>query len=183
MRGRCAECGFDADRASVQDSVTALKSFPRRWRAAFALMDAEDDEVLRRRPTPTVWSALEYLAHTRDAVAVNAWAMNEALVKDHPVLEWPGGGDPGGPADDHPISTTPDAETGLGELTANLERAVAKAERTDAGDWRRGVTLTGGRDEEVDALWFLHHLVHEGVHHLRDVQHVLQQVRAGAGRA
>jgi uncharacterized damage-inducible protein DinB len=166
----------------VPDSIVAIKSFPRRWAAAFALLDAEDDDVLRRRPGAGVWSALEYLAHTRDAIAVNAWAMNETLVKDHPVLEWPGSGDPSAPADDDPISTTPDAATGLAELTANTERVVAKAERTDAGDWHRGATLRGGRDEEVDALWFLHHVVHEGVHHLRDVQRGLQQVRAGTGR-
>jgi hypothetical protein len=178
VKGRCAECGFDADRTSVPDSIVAIKTFPRRWRAAFALMDAEDDDVLRRRPTPAVWSALEYLAHTRDSVAVNGWAMAEALTKDHPVLEWPGGGDPTGPATDDPVSTTPDAESGLTELTANLERVAAKAERTDPGDWHRAATLRGGRDEEVDALWFLHHVVHEGSHHLRDVHHVLQQVRS-----
>jgi len=177
VRGRCAECGFDADHTSVSDSVNALRSFPRRWGAALALLDREDDDVLRRRPSPGVWSALEYLAHTRDAIAVNAWAMNEALVKDHPVLDWPGGGDPSAPADDDPISTTPDADTGLAELKANCDRVADKAQHVDAGDWRRGATLRGGRDEEVDALWLLHHCVHEGVHHLRDVQRGLQQVR------
>jgi hypothetical protein len=85
VRGRCDACGFDADRASVPDSIVALKTFPRRWRAAFALLDREDDDVLRRRPTPTVWSALEYLAHTRDSVAVNGWGMAQILTKDHPV--------------------------------------------------------------------------------------------------
>jgi hypothetical protein len=54
---------------------------------------------------------------------------------------------------------------------------AAKAEHTDAGDWRRTAVLRGGRDEEVDALWFLHHCVHEGSHHLRDVHDVLQRVR------
>jgi hypothetical protein len=177
VRGRCAECGFDADRTSVPDSIVAIKTFPRRWRAACALLDKEDDDVLRRRPAPSVWSALEYLAHTRDTVAVNGWAMAEALTKDHPVLEWPAGEEPATP-DAMPVSTTPDAETGLGELTANLERVAARAARTDAGDWRRGATVRGGRDEEVDALWFLHHVVHEGSHHLRDVHGVLQRVRA-----
>jgi hypothetical protein len=177
MRGRCAECGFDADRTSVPDSIVALRSFPRRWRAAFALLDAEDDDVLRRRPSPTVWSGLEYLAHTRDAIAVNGWGLAKTVIEDHPVLEWPGDGDVDKPADDNPVSTTPDAETGLSELSANVERVADKASRTDAGDWRRPATLRGSRDEEVDALWFLHHCVHEGVHHLRDVQRVLQQVR------
>ena len=178
MRGRCAPCGFDAGSVSVSDAVLALRTFTRRWTAAMALPEDEPDDVLRRRPSPEVWSALEYLAHTRDAIAVNAWAMTETLTKDRPVLEWPGGGDPSGPATDDPISTTPDAPTGLGELAASCERVAAKAERTDPGDWRRAATLRGGRDEEVDALWFLHHCVHEGVHHLRDVQRGLQQVRS-----
>jgi hypothetical protein len=177
MRGRCAECGFDADSLSPSDAIVALRSFPRRWRGALAIVGDEED-LLRRRPSPGVWSALEYLAHTRDAVAVNGWAMAEALTKDHPVLEWPGGGDPSGPADDNPVSTTPDAETGLRELTENVERVAARAEGTDAGDWRRQATLHGGRDEEVDALWFLHHAVHEGSHHLRDVKNVIAAVLA-----
>jgi hypothetical protein len=177
VRGRCEQCGFDAGTVSVSDAVVAMRTFPRRWRAAMALPEDEPDDVLRRRPSPDVWSALEYLAHTRDAIAVNAWAMNETLTKDHPVLEWPGGGDESAPATDDPISTTPDAETGLGELAANCERVAAKAEHTDAGAWRRPATLRGGRNEEVDALWFLHHCVHEGSHHLRDVNDVLQRVR------
>lgn len=174
MRGPCAQCGFDAGTVSVPDAVVALRTFPRRWHAAFALLDDEDDAVLRRRPAPDVWSALEYLAHTRDSIAVNGWAMSEALTKDAPVLEWPDQQeDPTG----EPVSTTPDADTGLAELAASCERVAAKADRTDAGDWHRPATLRGGRDEDVDALWFLHHCVHEGAHHLRDVHDVLQRVR------
>ena len=174
MRGRCEQCGFDAGTVSVSDAVLALRTFPRRWRGALTLPADEPDDVLRRRPSPEVWSALEYLAHTRDSIAVNGWAMSEALTKDAPVLEWPEQQeDPTG----EPISTTPDAETGLAELAASCERVAAKAEHVDAGDWRRPVTLRGGRDEQVDALWFLHHCVHEGSHHLRDVHDVLQRVR------
>ena len=177
MRGRCDECGFVAETVSPSDAVVALRSFGRRWRGAMALLDKEDDAVLRRRPAAGVWSALEYLAHTRDAIAVNGWAMTEALAKDHPVLEWPGGADPSAPADDHPVSTTPDADSGLAELAANCEQVATRADKVDPGDWRRPATLRGGRDEEVDALWFLHHAVHEGSHHLRDVQRVLETVR------
>lgn len=115
-------------------------------------------------------------------MAVNGWAMNKVLVKDHPVLEWPGDGNPGGPADDSPVSTTPDAETGLSELAANLDRMARKAERTDAADWHRSATLRGAPDEEVAAPWFPYHVVHEGSHHLRGVHQVLRAVRSGAGR-
>jgi hypothetical protein len=176
VRGRCSECGFDAGTVSVADAVLALKSFPRRWRGAMALPEDEPDDVLRRRPSADVWSALEYAAHTRDSIAVNGWAMNRALTEDHPVLEWPGGDDV-----DIPASEAPDAAAALDGLTESCERTAAKAEHVDADAWRRPVTLRGGRDEEVDALWFLHHAVHEGSHHLRDVQRVLQAVRGRSG--
>jgi hypothetical protein len=172
VRGRCAQCGFDASTVSVSDAVVSLRSFPRRWRAAFALLDEDDDDVLRRRPSPEVWSALEYAAHTRDSISINGWAMATALREDHPVLEWPGGADA-----DIPASEAPDAATALDGFADACEKAAAKAQRTDAGSWRRPATLRGGRDEEVDALWFLHHCVHEGSHHLKDVHRVLAAVR------
>lgn len=174
MRGRCGICGFDAATTSVNDSVVALRTFPRRWRAALTVAgdDADDvDRLVRVRPKPEVWSALEYVAHTRDTIAINGWAMAETLTKDHPVLEWPGGEDA-----DIPASTAPDVDTALAELAANCERVAGKAERTDPGDWKRSAILRGGRDEEVDTLWFLHHCVHEGSHHLRDVEQVLTDV-------
>lgn len=164
-------CGFDAGTTSVSDSIVALRTFPRRWRAAVAVVGDDDGDLLTRRSSPDVWSALEYAAHTRDTIAVNGWAMAKSLTEDHPVLEWPGGDEA-----EIPASVAPDIATALDELAANCERVAAKAERTDAGDWHRKATLRGGRDEEVDALWFLRHCVHEGSHHLRDVQQVLQTV-------
>ena len=170
MRGRCAECGFDADTVSVPDAIVALRTFPRRWRGALALPDDQPDDVLRRRPQPDVWSALEYAAHTRDVLAVNGWAMAKTLTDDNAVLEWPDGG-----ADEVAAGyATLEPAAVLDELAANCERVADRADRTDAGDWRRPATLRGARDEVVDALWFLHHCVHEGSHHLKDAQRSLQ---------
>ena len=45
MRGRCAQCGFDADTVSVSDAVVAMRTFPRRWRAAFAVVGDDDVDV------------------------------------------------------------------------------------------------------------------------------------------
>jgi hypothetical protein len=169
----CAECGFDGETVSVGDSIAALRSFRRRWTAATALPADEPDDVLRRRPAPEVWSVLEYAAHTRDTIAANGWLMARALTEDDATVDWP--------TDDQlesrPPSIAPDTATAVDELAANSERVAARAERTDAGDWRRTIRLQGGMDELVDALWLLRHCVHEGVHHLRDVQRVLADVR------
>ena len=172
MRGRCPICGFDAGTVSVPDAIVALRTFPRRWRAAMTLPEGEPDDVLRRRPEPDVWSALEYAAHVRDIFAIHGWGMNRTLTEDHPVFDWPDGVTEESVAAGY-ASLRP--ATVLDELSANAERVASRADRTDPGDWRRPATLPG--NEEVDALWFLHHCVHEGSHHLRDANQVLQKMR------
>lgn len=173
MKGTCAECGLDADSLSVSDAIAAMRSFPRRWRGAFAIV-GDEEGVLSRRPSPDVWSANEYVAHTRDTIAANGWLLARTVTEDHPVIDWP---------DDETLTTRPPGEvsdpaTMLDELAANCERVASRAERTDAGDWRRPATIRGAPEESVDALWFLRHCVHEGAHHLRDVKRVIETVLA-----
>jgi hypothetical protein len=68
MTARCDECGFDADTVSVPDAIVTLRSMPRRWRGALALLDDEDDEILRRRPADGSPSSLEHAEAARDAL-------------------------------------------------------------------------------------------------------------------
>ena len=42
--------------------------------------------MLRTRPEPTVWSALEYAAHTRDAFTFYAERIERVLNEDRPQL-------------------------------------------------------------------------------------------------
>ena len=68
MSDRCDECGFDASTVSVPDAIVTLRSMPRRWRGALALIDDEDDAVLRRRPADGSPSALEHAEAARQAL-------------------------------------------------------------------------------------------------------------------
>lgn len=68
MTSACSECGFDRDTVSVPDAIVTLRSMPRRWRGALALVDDEDDEVLRRRPEDGSPSALEHAEQARAAL-------------------------------------------------------------------------------------------------------------------
>jgi hypothetical protein len=54
----CAECGVDPASMSVDDAIVTLRSMPRRWRAAMAVLD----DVLTRRPPDGSPSAAEHEA-------------------------------------------------------------------------------------------------------------------------
>jgi hypothetical protein len=56
----CSECGFDASTVSVPDAIVTLRSLPRRWRAALALVDEDEADVLTRRPADGSPSAMEH---------------------------------------------------------------------------------------------------------------------------
>jgi len=58
----CSECGVDPASMSVDDAITTLRSMPRRWRAAMAVLDEDDADVLSRRPPDGSPSAAEHEA-------------------------------------------------------------------------------------------------------------------------
>ena len=68
----CEECGFDGDSLSPADTSTSLRSFVRRYRAPLTrFLPGEDgDAIVRQRPDPSTWSALEYACHVRDVFDV-----------------------------------------------------------------------------------------------------------------
>jgi hypothetical protein len=163
---RCAECGFDGSRLTVGDAITALRSMRRRWGELFE--DVPDD-VLRKRPAPKVWSALEYAAHTRDVVAMNGWGMAKLLDGELPeVPDIP----PEDEVADHGYNSL-DPKAVLDELGANAERMAARAERVVGTDpWAR-TAASGG----PDAGYVLRHAVHDASHHLKDVSKGLESLR------
>jgi hypothetical protein len=159
---KCDECGIDEQGLSIHDALDALRSFPRRYTEAVAEMD---DESLRRRPTPDVWSALEYLVHVREVLEL--LAMTVPL-----VLETPGLALPEIDAEDA-AATRPDwvlnrdlALDGIGTACAQLVEHGAQ-QRPEA--WSRPFTLG---PTSHDAGWLVRHAAHEGAHHLRDVARV-----------
>jgi hypothetical protein len=164
---RCGECGFDGTRLTVADAITALRSLGRRWRELFE--DVPDD-LLRQRPAPDVWSALEYAAHTRDVIALNAWGINEALTKDRP--EFPAIAPEEG-APDHGHNRLDPSDV-LDELATHAGGLADKAAHVLPDHWDR-VAVVG--DQEVDAGYALRHVVHDATHHLKDVERGLASLQ------
>ena len=173
-RGRghetCAACGFDGAAFDGTGLLDALSGLGARWGP---LLDGAGD-LLRLRPAPPTWSAIEYAAHSRDITELHRWAVDEALTGTEPVL-------PGIEADallDAAASTYEDADpVAVVVALATAASAMADAART-AGEsaWHHGITVGASRSS-VRRL--LEHGLHDSTHHLDDVTRGLATLRGG----
>jgi hypothetical protein len=165
-------CGLDYDTVSPQDAIAAARSFPRRYRALLAMPGAVDgpDAVFRRRPDPSTWSALEYTAHVADRVDHLGPAIRRITYEDHPTLAFFDGDER---AAEHDYNALDRTEV-LGWLDLACDELASVLAEVPPGDWTRTGLMVG---IERDALTLARDGVHEGSHHLRDVQRVLAAVR------
>jgi hypothetical protein len=171
---RCPECGFDPTELQPPDTALAVRSFVRRYQAPLtrALPGEDLDEIVRRSPSPGVWSALEYSAHVRDVFRVFDGRVRSALAGDEPgemVVDWEG----------MVAATSPDLDRkrvvdDLADAASTL--ATTLAELTP-GDWE--LSCYTGRGHRVPVRDLALMAVHEGSHHLLDVG---RSLRAARGR-
>jgi hypothetical protein len=169
----CPECGLQYDTISPSDAIAAVRSFPRRYRdALFGFTedtDEDPDAVIRRRPDPSTWSALEYTAHVRDGLPWTADAVRRLNREREPTID---GFDPDQRVLDESYNTQ-DVSAVLDEMTGAAEALAASLREVDADDWRRIGHFPWG---DRDILTTARNAVHEGSHHLRDVDRVLRAV-------
>jgi len=168
----CEECGFAYESLAPADIPAALRSFARRYRAPLTrFLPGEDgDALVRRRPAPSTWSALEYAAHVRDVFASYTGWIARTLAEDRPVLD--------GPDPDEAASlrryNEDDRVAVVDALAANAEGLAATVEAVPDDGWGR-VGLR--RDEERSVLFASRRAVHEGSHHLLDIGRGLRALR------
>ena len=165
----CPDCGLVYDSLAPQDAIQALRSFPRRYREVIGPF-IDDEDVLRRRPDPSTWSALEYTAHVADILEAMTPQLVEIVQKDDP------------PTDDPLDQDARAVDRGYNDMEPSdvlewLSRSATTAADTCAGfspdDWSRKAEFPYGQRELIDVV---RNMVHEGVHHLRDVERVLRAV-------
>ncbi len=175
----CEACGFVDVAVSMADAVAALRGFGRRYRAPLTrFLPGEDgDALLRARPAPEVWSALEYAAHVSEVFAWYDEWVRRSLVEDDPVIDAP----------------TPDeaAEAGayherdpgdvVDAIVANAEALAATFEGVPEEAWSRCHVRRG---QPRSVLFTARRAVHEGGHHLLDIgrgmRALREQFRAGS---
>lgn len=168
----CDECGFVDESVAMADAVAALGGFGRRYRAPLTrFLPGEDgDDLVRERPEPEVWSALEYADHVREVFEnYDAW-IRRSLVEDDPVIDAPGPDEAAEAGRYNEADPVVVAEA----LATNAEKLAATLEALPEDAWSRCHLR---RDQPRSVLFAARRAVHEGNHHLLDIGRGMRAVR------
>jgi hypothetical protein len=172
----CAECGFDSASMTEGDLVNACESFVRRFRAPLTrFLPGEDGgALLRRRPAPEVWSALEYAAHTRDVLGFYRGRIERVLAEDRPTLEYFGFAE----ACEERRYNDEDPATVAEELAREAAGLAATLRELELSAWRRVGLASDGSGAERTVRALAERAVHDADHHLLDIGRSLRAARA-----
>lgn len=172
----CAECRFDAsplDDAALTDAIGAIA---KRYGPPLTRFLPNDDPtfVLRTRPAPDVWSALEYVAHVRDVVRFYAERIARVVAEDRPQLHTYGFA----AACDEQRYNEQDPAVVLDELGDAVALAESELRALAPEQWQRVGIGSEGDERTVRAL--AENLAHDAHHHLLDVGRSMRAAREAA---
>jgi hypothetical protein len=130
--------------------------------------------TIRARPGPRIWSALEYACHVRDVFLIQRERLYLALVEDCPQFS---------PMyrEERAVLARYVAEDpdDLGRQIKMAAELLAWAfEGLDDAQWQRRCTYDLPESSERTVLWLARHAIHEGEHHLHDVDAALRAAAA-----
>lgn len=168
----CPECRFAYDSYAPAELVAAFAGFGRRYRTPLTrgLAGEDLDVLVRARPAPDTWSALECACHTRDVFGVTEHRIWRALSERRPEFRRV---DPDAGAVERNYNAQ-DPSTVADELemvaTTLADRLASLSDR----DWDRAGVREG---EELTVHWLAVNAVHEGSHHLLDIGRALRAAR------
>lgn len=153
----CPDCGHAAGEVPPTEVAAALRATAARW---CGLLDLPD---IDRRPSPDVWSALEYACHVRDVLRLGHYRIGLMLDHDEPTFaNW----DQDATAvDDRYPEQDPIALRG--ELTGAADRLARLLDAVPADAWARRGTRSDGA--VFTAGSFAQYVLHDLVHHEWDV--------------
>jgi hypothetical protein len=162
MGETCVGCGFEWDAVTAEGVPDRLAAIA----AGFAEVLRSGDPALGERPDAETWSVVEYSAHVRDVMFNLRDRIVVGLVEDDPTpkptytIERIAAGLY---ADEVPDRLALEIDVG----TALLGRTIAAL---DDDKLARPIFYGWPRPATRDLLWVAAQAVHEGEHHLADVQ-------------
>jgi S-DNA-T family DNA segregation ATPase FtsK/SpoIIIE len=165
---RCDECGFEYDELPEGQVPKALQTLPSRYGTVLAI----DPAVLRARPEPDVWSALECACHFRDVLQVQLERVGRALAEDEPTFE-PMGRDERVVRDRYNEQDPTEVEQ---QLTMAARALADRFATLSPEQLARTAIYNYPAPARRTIAWIGRHTVHEGHHHLRDMEHAVDVV-------
>jgi S-DNA-T family DNA segregation ATPase FtsK/SpoIIIE len=173
---RCDECHFVYDALDPGAVPGAIRSLGGRFamRLSNERADPSLAQTIRARPGPGVWSALEYACHVRDVFLVQRERVYLTLVEQCPSF----------------ARMYRDERADLARYAAQAPNDVAHELKTaaellawafsglDDAQLQRPCIYNFPEARERTILWLGRHSVHEGEHHLRDVDAALRSAVA-----
>ncbi|MFE6054642.1 DinB family protein [Kitasatospora sp. NPDC056446] len=155
----CPDCGLDTPGVGRGDVAGMIRANADGWLAVLA----GDEEALRGRPGPGVWSDLEYACHVRDVFRLFHVRLNLMLDRDDPLF-------PNWDQDETAVSgryREQRPQVVAGELAEAAEALAAAFEGVSGERWQRTGNRSDGARFTVES--FSRYLIHDPVHHLFDV--------------
>ncbi len=153
----CTDCGFDASTFDASGSGIALRDQAARWVAVLG------QNNVNNRPSPTVWSPVEYACHVRDVFRKFDERLALMLGEIDPTFEnWD--------QDATAIEDRYDVQEASVVSAELREAGLALAERFDSvvgEQWKRRGYRSDGSAFTVESI--AQYLMHDPVHHLWDV--------------
>ncbi|GAB3854066.1 DinB family protein [Dactylosporangium cerinum] len=156
----CGECGFAYDSVTARDLPGRLAAAGPRFGAALAGIPDP-----RRRPSPEVWSPLEYTCHVRDVLRVQGHRLDLALRTDDPEFAAMG-------REELVVSdayNAQDPRVVVAELAAAADDLARAFTALRPAQWDRTGIYNWPVVESRTMLWLGRHTVHEVEHHLMDL--------------
>ena len=161
LSSACPECGFDPTEVNAADLPDLFHQNTRGW---YAALDGPDAAT---RPSPGVWSPLEYACHVRDVHRLFAERLTLMLEQDDPLwADW----DQDATAVESRYAEQDPATVSVELVEAAADVAALYAQVRD-DQWQRPGRRSNGSVFTVETL---------GTYHLHDVHHHLHDVGRGS---
>jgi hypothetical protein len=164
---RCDECGYDYDEAARDEVASRLRAFGPRYAEALA---GRTDTELRARAHRDVWSPLEYTCHIRDVFRAQTSRIALTLEQDTPEYQ-PMRRDERVTEERY---NEQDLATVLDEVAAAADELASAFEALDDAGWQRTGIYSYPTREVRTLEWVGRHTIHEGEHHLLDIERQLR---------
>ncbi len=170
----CDECGFHGALVDMGKAADMLRSLGDRWAAVFS----HSEELVRARPAPETWCAIEYAQHVAFAIGAIEWAAREFVAGHSP--DWTQ--EPQDLAgqfehDAHDCERFDIAST-LGDLGSAARSMAAFALNLTLEEQDRRADYVGGLIINTAAV--VRHAVHDAEHHLLDIRRGIARLQLGS---